>query len=118
MFTISLKQMKNCIEELECAQRELGKVLTGLENVYAGFDSLTSGTLDKQILRAVIDEVSEEKRGLAGLKEGLAQTISLYEQTEQKASHTGTADLGGRDIGLLDLRAVRRTMESLGIFFE
>ncbi|MCR4691225.1 MAG: hypothetical protein K5739_07770 [Lachnospiraceae bacterium] len=118
MFRISLKQIKNCISELESEQRELKKNCNRLEDIYASFDSLTDGKLDKQVLRSVIDEVEKECGSLGTMKKVLSESASLYEKTEAKIVSSAPPRRNFNEIGIQDLRDLSATMQNLGIYFE
>ena len=84
MFEIFLKQIQNCIMELEDAEREMNRQLQRLQQVYAELDSLVDGNMDKRALSLIIDEVAAEKNGIKSMREVLFQVVRCYKDTEKK----------------------------------
>lgn len=118
MFEISLRHIKNCIFELESIEAAVKRALSGLNDIYANFDSLVDGKFDKQALQIVIEDVSNELKGVIGLKEALEHITEQYEKTERNISSLDILNLDKDDFRALNLKAISKTLEALGVYFQ
>lgn len=118
MFEISLKQMENCIMELENAEKEMGRQLQRLQQVYAEFDSLVDGNMDKRALALIIDEVAAEKNGIKSMRKVLIQVVRCYKDTENKLVSSKMKIGTKHGFGLNNLSGVKQALDDLGIVFD
>lgn len=118
MFEISLKQMKNCIMELEDAEREMGRQLQRLQQVYSEYDSLVDGKMDKRVLSLIIDEVAAEKNGIKSMREVLIQVVQCYKDTENKLVSSQMKIGAKQGFGLNNLNGMKQALDDLKIVFD
>lgn len=118
MFEISIPQMKNCIEELGAQEQEMKNLVARMEAVYTDFDGLVEDKSDKKALKILLDELVDETRGIAEMKQTLAEIVKCYEETEKRITECKAAAQVRNQFGLIDLSGVSQMLDSLNITFK
>lgn len=118
MFEISLGKIQNCIMEFEDAEKDMNRQLQRLQQVYAEFDSLVDGNMDKKALALIIDEIAAEKKGIKSMREVLVQVVRCYKDTENKLASAQMKIGTKQGFGLSNLNGVRQALDDLNIVFK
>ncbi len=118
MFDISVKQIRNSIQEMGEQEKEISALLGRLNTVCSKFDSLVEGNTDKQLLQKIIESVTAQRNSLADMKNSLAEIVKCYEETEDRIVSTNILGGSRNQFGLKDLRDVKEMLDNLNIHFE
>lgn len=118
MFEISIPQIKNCIGDLEVQEQEMKKLVERMDTVCVDFNGLVEDKSDKKALKALRDEMEEERRGIEVMKQTLSEILRCYEDTEKQIVSSQVAVQVRNQFGALDLSRVGQMLDSLNIIFK
>lgn len=118
MFEISIPQIKQCVSDLEEQEKKLNRLIRRMEAVCTNFDGLAEDGADRKSLCRYLEQMQEEQREFALLRETLSEIAHCYEETEEGLVN-GKVLTGNRNqFGLTDFSFVGQMLEDLHIVFK
>ena len=81
-MVISIKKLKEVIEELHTLEKNYKQKADGLEMIVKSYRSLTQEGADRRALQRILEEFRQEIRSLQKLRRCLGDIVNQYEKAE------------------------------------
>ena len=91
-MVISIKKLKEVIEELHTLEKNYKQKADGLEMIVKNYKSLTLEGTDRWALQRILDEFRQELRSLKKLRRCLGDIVSQYEKSEMRVIQFSETD--------------------------